>query len=120
MLVPLSLARAQIRSDINDDDLLLTQYIKGASNAIADYLKDYLWDSSGTIPEDSNGVATDLPEVVKTATLLLIGYFYRQRDEDPNKEFEPGWLPRPVTALLYPLRTPTVGIPTRRHRHWWL
>jgi hypothetical protein len=117
MLVTLSQARDQIRSDISDDDADLTLKIKAASRAVVTYLKDPSFaDSSGEVPEDSSGIAIDVPDDVKIATLLLIGYFYRQRDEDGNHEFEAGALPRPVTALLFPYRVPTVGVPTRRHR----
>lgn len=116
MLVSLELARAQIRSDTTDDNADLLLKIKAASRAVVTYLKDPSFaDSSGGIPEDSAGIAVDVPEDVQLATLLLIGYFYKQRDEDGNHEFEAGALPRPVTALLYPYRVPTVGIPTRRH-----
>ena len=120
MLVTLQRARDQVHSDITDDDAYVTLLIKAASKAVLTYLKTPSFaESSGLIPEDSAGIAIDVPEDVQIATLLLVGYFYKQRDEDANKEFEPGALPRPVTALLFPYRTPTVGIPTRRHTWPW-
>lgn len=119
MLVSLDQARAHLRSDTADDDGDLTLKIKAASRAVVTYLKDPSFaDSSGGIPEDSSGIAIDVPEDVAIATLMLIGYFYKQRDEDSTKEYESGMLPRPVTALLFPYRVPTIGVPTRR-RHWW-
>lgn len=120
MLVSLQRARDQLHSDINDDDAYMTLLIKAASKAVVTYLKTPSFaESSGDIPEDSSGIAIDVPEDVQIATLLLVGYFYKQRDEDANKEFEPGALPRPVTALLYPYRVPTLGIPTRRTTWPW-
>jgi hypothetical protein len=56
------------------------------------------------VPEDSAGIAIDVPEDIEVATLLLVGYFYKQRDEDANKEFDSNTLPRPVKALLLPYR----------------
>jgi hypothetical protein len=46
---------------------------------------------------------------VKAAVLLLVGYFFKDRDNDKNHEYEQGYLPRPVTALLYPLRDPALA-----------
>ena len=41
--------------------------------------------------------------------LLLVGYFYRHRDENPEGEYQMGYLPWPVTALLYPLSDPALA-----------
>src|SRR5207245_838994 len=118
MLVTLEQASAQLRRDTTDDDADLTLKIKAASRAVVTYLKTPSFaDSAGDVIEDSSGIAIDVPEDVQIATLLLVGYFYKQRDEDAGKEFEAGALPRPVTALLYPYRTPTIGVPTSRRHH---
>ncbi len=110
MLVSLDEARAQIRADTTDGDADLTLKIKAASNAVVTFLKDPSFvDSSGEIPEDSGGIAIGVPEDIKIATLMLVTYFDKQRGEDPDHEYELGWLPRPVTALLYPYRVPTIG-----------
>lgn len=125
MLVTLEQARAHLRLDTTDGDTDILGKVKAASRAVVTYLKSPSFsDSSGAIPEDTAGIAIDVPEDVQLATLILVGYFDRQRDEDDAREFEPGYLPRPVTALLYPYRTPTCGvtdaefakIKNRRHR----
>jgi len=46
---------------------------------------------------------------VQAAVLILLGYLNRDRDADEEKAFEMGFLPKPVTALLYPLRTPVIA-----------
>lgn len=46
---------------------------------------------------------------VQAAVLLMLGYLNRDRDSDEDKAFEMGFIPRPVTALLYPLRTPVIA-----------
>jgi hypothetical protein len=43
------------------------------------------------------------------ATILLTGHFYNNPDGDPEHDWEQGYLPRPVTALLYPLRDPALA-----------
>jgi len=104
MLVTLQQASDHLRRDTNADDTDLTLKIKAASRAVLNYLKDaadtYL-DSSGVAVED------EIPDEVRMATLLLVGVLYKDREN--SAEFQPGFLPAAVTALLYPLRTPTVG-----------
>lgn len=89
----------------------LEQMMFAASEAVVNYLQsaaDDYFDENGDVIEDSDG-EPDVPQVVKRATLLLIGYFCKDRDNDAGHEWEPGYLPRPVTALLYPLRDPAIG-----------
>lgn len=76
----------------------LTDVMAAAESAVLRYLK----------VAEADIVAGDLPVVVAAAKLML-GYLWRLRDEDEKGEFEPGFLPRPVTALLYPLRDPTLA-----------
>lgn len=118
----------------DDPDLRLK--IAGASAAVLNYLKirRNLWvrvyetDTAGDEVLDSNGdpvpaVDTDgkpiyvvdsngdrlIADPIKSATLLMLGFLYRDRDENADKAFEMGYLPAPVTALLYPLRDPAVS-----------
>lgn len=123
--VTLAQAKAQLYllEDETADDALLNGLIAAASGAVKRYLKtaspfqpvldsnyDAEVDSNGAVVYelDSNGDKIVLPEV-EQATLLLIGYFYKNRDDNPDSAFDRGYLPAPVTALLYPLRTPTVA-----------
>jgi hypothetical protein len=113
MLVSLDQAKDHLRidNDAEDNDLVLK--IKGASRAVMRYLKDTgtesFTDSFGDVYEDSNGVALNVPEDIQSATLLMLGYLHRDRDGDTEKAYTMGFLPAAVTALLYPLRTPTVA-----------
>ena len=111
MLVTLEQAIQHLRvdNDAEDNDLLLK--IAAASGAVMNYINpgaDVFLDSEGNAAVDSNGIAIGIPQEIQQATLLLLGYFYKDRDGDPDKAYEMGYLPRPVTALLYPHRTPVV------------
>lgn len=105
------------------DDALITALIYAASSAVRNYIQgNQPWQpvlDSNMLPElDSNGDPTYevdssgdkiVRSEVKQATLLLVGYFYKNRDENPDGEFDKeGYLPAPVKALLYPLRVLTL------------
>ncbi len=126
MLVSLEEARAHIRSDTNDDEADLTLKIKGASAAVMTYIKVASWaDSSGLVPVDSSGVAYDTPDDIKSACLLLIGEFYKNREGEQSQpvdgQYGYGFLSRAVLALLYPYRVPTVSMSggARTDGDWW-
>lgn len=103
MIVTIAEARDQLQSAHSADDVHLTQLISAASEAVLTYLK--LGDSS-MIPATAT-FAT------KQATLILVAEFYRNRegeqDGEIGQEFGYGYLPRPVVALLYPHRDPSVA-----------
>ena len=118
--VTLTTAKMHLGMDHDDDDSLIQIYINAASAAVKNYLKSSLpfeverdgvgnvvLDSSGdpVLIVDSSGTYVIRSEVV-SATLILIGHFYKDRDNNADGAFEPGYLPKPVTALLYPLRDP--------------
>lgn len=107
------------------DDALITAFISAASSAVRNYIQgSQPWQpvlDSNMLPElDSNGDPTYeldssgdkiVRSEVKQATLLLVGMFYRNREGEAgiiNPQWERGYLPASVTALLYPLRTPTL------------
>jgi hypothetical protein len=109
-LVSLQHVKSSLKIESSDwDSLLDSIYIPAASRAVINYLKsaaDTLLDldSGGNIPADF-----EVPEEIRMATIILVGYWFRNTDSDPDKEFEQGFLPRPVTALLYPLRDPALA-----------
>lgn len=112
-LVTLEAARLHLRRDSDDTgpDPDLEGLIAGASAAVLGYLKsaaDAFLDTSGNVLVDSSGTPL-VPDVVRSATLIMVGYLDRIRDSDGDEAFRPGYLPAPVMALLYPLRTPTVA-----------
>lgn len=109
-LVSLQKVKWGLKIESSDwDQLLGGVYIPAASRAVINYLKsaadDLLdLDSGGNIP-----AGFSVPEEIQMATIALVGYWFRSPDSDPDKEFEQGYLPRPVTALLYPLRNPALA-----------
>lgn len=121
-LVTVEEARIHLEIDTDAHDDWLATWIPAASAMVRNYMKSaslYLQDedSSGEPLFDTNGdpvyvIDTSGEPVVRfevqAATKILLGYLFRQRDEDESREFEPGYLPRPVTAILYPLRMPAV------------
>lgn len=111
MLVSLQQARNHLRSDDSDDDADLSLKILAASAAVLAYLKDgaTFVDSNGDVPVDSYGDPVGVPRQVQAATLLMVGYLYRLRDENEDEAYEHGYLPKPVTSLLYPLRDPAIA-----------
>lgn len=111
-LVTLQQAYDYLRADADQDQANVELMVEAASAAVVNYLGDGAdsWlDSQGEPILDSNGEADDVPAAVKMAVLYLAAWFYRNRDADPEKAFHPGYLPAPVTAMLYPLRDPTLA-----------
>lgn len=105
-----------------DRDLRLK--IAAASSAVINYLRrrsavyQLETDENGVVESDSNGdpvYALDsqgdriIRAEVKQATLVLVGILFRDRDGAESKEWREGYLPFPVTALLYPLRSPALA-----------
>lgn len=121
--VTLERAKAHLGMDHDEDDALITAYIEAASAAVKNYLKssspfEIELDSNDNLVTDSNGDPVYVVDssgdripamAVQQATLLLIGHFYKDRDENADGAFEQGYLPKPVTALLYQLRDPALA-----------
>jgi hypothetical protein len=112
-LVTLEEAMRHLRIDTvdsdGDDDLELK--IFSASQSIVKYLQDGaspFIDSDGEIIVDSEGESV-APYPIKAACLILVGYLYKNRDENKDEAFDYGYLPKPVVALLAPYRTPVIA-----------
>lgn len=110
-LVSLSRVKQALRIDHTDDDDLLDTYIEAASERIIEYLKDQ---AAAVIPMDSGGdlaleSGEEVNPVVQVATIQLVGQFYREPDGNAGGAFGSATLPKPVTALLYMLRDPSVA-----------
>ncbi len=106
-LVTLDFVKSVLAVDFDDDDTFLEALIETASAAVLKYLKI---DEDDVTPVTGGGFdETQVPIQAKTATAMLVGYYYRNRDHDPDGDFERGYLPKPVTAILYPLRDPTLA-----------
>lgn len=108
MLVSLEEAKAQIRQTQDHEDEHIVLQIHAASAAVLAYLKSYDF-----VDSDGEAVAEEVPYQVKAATLILVAMLFRDRD-GPASIVESSWdqdgyLPRPVVALLYPLRDPAMA-----------
>lgn len=103
-LVTLSEVKRLLRVDGTDEDALLSELITSASERVAGYLE---WgeDSSG----GTSSFPDDIPERVRTATAMLVGYLHRSPDADTDGAFGHGRLPFPVTSMLYDLRDPPLA-----------
>ena len=110
MLVGLNEAKAQLQVDHSDQDAHIRFLISAASGSVLNYLKRDLSDleSDGEYFEDSEGVV-EMEDEVKMATLFLVGELFRNRDDATAEGWETGYLPKVVTALLYPLRDPSAA-----------
>lgn len=123
-LVTLEQAKAQLNLDHALDDNTVALMIEGASAAVLAYLGDvqYLFvDTGGELIEfDTTDTGTQ-PEqealralhLAGQATLVLVADWYKNREGQNGQLVEAQWgygyLPRPVVALLYPLRIPTIA-----------
>ncbi len=115
MLVTLQEASDHLRLDSDADEADVLLKIRAASAAVRRYLKDaspYERDSNGDVAVDSNGDPEVLFEV-RAAVLLMLGELYKNREGEQGGEIPTQWgygyLPRPVVALLYPLRHPSMA-----------
>ena len=101
-IVSLSQVKLALRIDHEDDDATLMLYINAATNAVVTYLKD-----PDLLSVDSPPDAID--ERVISSIIMLVGYWYRAPDNNNDGAFERGYLPMPITAMLYPMRDPTLA-----------
>ena len=110
--VSLDQVKARLRIDNDDEDIDLIGMIEQCTSVITAYLKlpGAYQDSSGQIPVDSNGDPLGVPSEVQLATLLLIGFMYRDRDGSDMANWQQGFLPWQVTAPIYHLRVPTMAV----------
>lgn len=111
MLISLEQGKRHLRVILDDPDenADIELKIQAASAAVLKYLKsrtNEFLDSSGFIEYDSDGEPVGVPANVQAATLLMLGYLYKDRDNNAEQAYQQGYLPAPVTALLYPDRDP--------------
>ena len=123
MLVSLEEAKQHLYVVHDSDDTLITAQIKAASGIVLNFLKtkrglyEPEYDENGDLVLDSNDDTVPIVdssgqklirEEVRAAALIMIGILYRDRDGSEMQKWETGFLPPPVTALLYPLRDPAL------------
>lgn len=113
MLVSFAQAIAHRRLDpVDVDQMDITLKIAAASRAVANHLESSVifqnvLDSAGETILNSAGDPIGIPEDIQMATLYLIGWLDRNRDEDPDKAFG-DFFPWPVMVLLRPYRLPAL------------
>lgn len=122
-LITLEEAKAHLLVDHDDDDVDIERKLKEASGAVLTYLDGApvgqpQRDEQGTIVRDESGepmYVRDNDQLmvryeIKAAVKLLLGELYKHRESEQDGEVSSqygyGYLPRPVVALLYPLRKP--------------
>lgn len=103
-LVTLDQCKVGLNISDPDQDARIRMYVTAASQAVMLYLKD-----TSSFVDTAGVVLPDVPAVARQATIMLVGVMLREPDGDEQKLWQMGYLPPPVTALLYPLRTPTMA-----------
>lgn len=104
-LVTLEEIKKGLVIDFDDDDELLGMMNLSASAAVLNYLKI---EADDLTPVTGGGVSDDdFPEQARIATILLVGFLYRNRDRNEDGDFGVANLPAPVVSLLHPLRYPS-------------
>jgi hypothetical protein len=109
MLATVEVTKDRLNIDTDDDDAKVGGYIEAASASVIRHLKDQ---ADVLLDLDTGGDLTTgsvVPAEIETATIILVGYWYRNPDGDPDKDFEGDELPRPVKAILKMLRDPTLA-----------
>jgi hypothetical protein len=111
MLVSLARAKEHLKETGTDQDELIAIYVSAASRAVHAYIGDQAGEllSMDSPPDSPAQDLTVVDERVQAAVLMLTGYYFRNRDSNPDKEFGHGTLPFPVTAILYQLRDPPLA-----------
>lgn len=116
-LVTLEQAKAHLRVDDPFEDNDLTLKIEAASGLVLNHMKgrtifDPERNPGGSVVLDSSGAVvytTAVRAEIRYAVLLLVGYMFRARDNDKDQEFTGSSLPRPIIAILNPLRDPALA-----------
>ena len=108
LLVSVAETKERLRITTDAEDADIEALIHSASAAVMNYL-----DATEATFTDSDASSSDtgltVPPEVQLAVLVLVGNYYRDREGVEAKDWEHGYLPKPVIALLYPLRDPALG-----------
>lgn len=106
-LVTLAQVKAGLRIDYDDDDEQLKLLISASSERIIRYLKGRAKEVLGL--NDEGTAASHIPASVTAATMMLVGYLYRNTDEDPDGDWDVGKLPKKVSSMIYQFRDPALA-----------
>lgn len=93
-LVSVDRVKSALRIDHDDDDEILTDtYIPAASDRIIRHLKGR---AEALLNLDSGGdlaSGSEVPPEIEMATIMLVGYWHRNPNADPDKDFDGDELP---------------------------
>lgn len=89
--------KQHLRYDADDtsNDAILQAYLDATAAAISSYI-------TATV------TPTNIP-LLRTAQLLYVGYLDQYRNAEAEAPVNGNYLPQPITALLWSLRTPVVA-----------
>ena len=90
-------AKQHLRYDADDtsNDAILQAYLDATAAAINSYI------TATVTPANT--------PLLRTAQLLYVGYLDQYRNAEADAPVNGNYLPQPITALLWPLRTPAVS-----------
>jgi hypothetical protein len=111
-LVTVEDAKARLRIVHDAEDIDLELMIQQASASVMNYLglaHNYYETGGSTSSSSDSASSSAVPDEVQLAVLMMVGILARDRDGVEAKDWDHGYLPRPVTSLLYPLRDPALG-----------
>jgi hypothetical protein len=77
-MIDLTLAKLHLRVDGEDEDVLLSLYIKAATRAAEQYLNRNLYSQEDGVGSDLDGLVMN--EDVQSAILLQVGHLYANRE----------------------------------------
>lgn len=89
--------KQHLRYDADDtsNDAVLQAYLDATTVAISNYITEAVTDANRPL--------------LRTAQLLYVGYLDQYRNAEADAPVNGNYLPQPITALLWPLRTPAVS-----------
>lgn len=89
--------KQHLRYDADDtsNDAILQAYLDATAAAISSYI---------TAPVTPANI-----QLLRTAQLLYVGYLDQYRNAEAEAPVNGNYLPQPITALLWSLRTPVVA-----------
>ena len=99
MVVSLEEAKAHLRVQHDEENQLIEGLIQQAQTAAEDFCR-----VSFEPFLNSDGAAIETPGPVKLAILLMVGYFYENREAEDGTGFRT--MRRAFLTLLYPYRDP--------------
>lgn len=114
-LTTVTAVKNALKIDGSSEDTHLTLLVSAASQVVIDYLGARV--ITRTDENDEQETIYDIisspqiiPDWAEIATIILIGYWYRNIDADPDGAFGTTVLPGPIKAILAPYRVPTTGL----------